>query len=349
MLASLFLMANLPAFSVSHAQDVLANSLSVSHSRYVNSELAESVSLLPSDHKSSDFLKLFFTDLQKTLAEDDCHQSSYAQSLKLTYSDQELVGLVTLLRQKQWIDDVLFIPLVRELAPPGTDPTADTPQFRLLENVKIKSACSTYRDLTIARNTYLPKDSAQVSSEFANTKVPHTHGLTQQVYLYQHYDGTQIIWLAKLYQHYQLRVGAGAHAVIENILSDGTIERRPLTPQELYREAAALLHQDVEALKGDAVFFGKEVTFDDVIMAAFETGLVTGKDIQDLKAIQEIWDPRKTQLQKFSAFLSRYGGPVAILIPLPWQRLTTLAILFINSVASKSEKKSAVQRGVSLF
>ena len=328
--------------SLSFGQDQLSNTKSVLKSRYISEEMEEAANNLPLEYKGETFLTEITTKLISELSKPlpSCREN-FIKEMKAYLPDIYYPGILTELRNQQKIDDVMFIPLYRELSPFDSESV-------LLKNLKLKSSCDTFDSLNFVRNTYLGTKKS-ISSTYANEKVKKTKGLNRQVYLYQTYTENQILILAKIYIEYTSNISIKSSAEVIIHKENNITRKIPLNVTSQARLAAYLIHSDLEELKTRPLFEGKNVSFEDLIMAGFETGAINGDEINTLLDIKELWDPKLTSLEKINKLLLKVGTPAMILVPAPFNQLITLGLLFIESKASKDKIKSARDRGISIF
>ncbi len=304
---------------------------------------------LPDEYKTPEYTASFLQELEHHLSADDC-KTELMHHLTAQVDENILPGLIVSLRREQKIDDVLFLSLFKEVneGPLTTSPdTSEEPQRKKTKE-PTKDSCDRYSAIKFARNTYLVSKETPIPSEFASKTIKKSHGLTQQVKLYQDFDGFQILTLAKLYQNFSKRISAtSAEVIIHYGTKDSEIYA--LSMMEQYRMAEKMFHKEIEEMKLKPIFSGKMVTFEDVIMAALETGAVNGDQINTILNVKELWDPKVTFNQKMQSFMLKIGGPAMILVPPPFNQLVALGVIFLQSVAGKQKIKSAEERGISIF
>jgi hypothetical protein len=79
-------------------------------------------------------------------------------------------------------------------------------------------------------------------------------------------------------------------------------------------------------------FTGLKITFDDVVMAAYETGYISIDDINYVVKYDDLWNPQMSKYQKYKGFIVRVAGYSTFFLPPPWNIIATIAIGVTDSV-----------------
>lgn len=116
--------------------------------------------------------------------------------------------------------------------------------------------------------------------------------LTRRKRLYSKYDETQIILLAQILQKASRRMGVDSETeskapfitqeftTIENGEPRTYVERIELDSQSQYNLARRLMRKDIVETQMMEIFQKKNILYEDIVMAALETGYITHQDIE---------------------------------------------------------------------
>ncbi len=225
--------------------------------------------------------------------------------------------------------------------------------YNKLEYLRTKSTINT-RDLWLqdyfkiifnAKNKMVPVKKLYLSmnfdkeNTFSTKLISRKQHLTRRKLLYRKYDSTQIVLLAQLLQVASRRMGTDAdtkssHPVIvqefsvqlANGRTQNYVERNELDPQSQYNLARRMLRKDMVTLQMMDSFRNHHVTYEDVIMAAFETGYISLEDIDFVAGYDDLWNPTKSQFEKIMGFVFQVTGYSTFLLPPPWNIVMAVAL-----------------------
>jgi hypothetical protein len=178
------------------------------------------------------------------------------------------------------------------------------------------------------------------------SKVIHRRSkLTQRKLLYRKYNETQIIMLAQVLQKASRRMGVDSDTITSapvitqefSILQpngerETYVEQIEIDPQSQFNLARRLLRKDILDLQMMDNFTGLKITFDDVVMAAYETGYISIDDINYVVKYDDLWNPQMSKYQKYKGFIVRVAGYSTFFLPPPWNIIATIAIGVTDSV-----------------
>jgi len=195
----------------------------------------------------------------------------------------------------------------------------------------------------------IPND---IPTKIMSKKKKKTGGLSNRLALYAKYNGLQINILAETYQKFTDRMGATS-AELRIKYSDGREDEvYQLSPQEQYRMAAKMLHKELEELKLSGLFSGKSPTFDEMIIATVETGLVHAKEVDAVLAVDDLWNPNIPAWQKTWNIAKKVGNVGKMFIPPPGNTIASLVISLVEIFTKKKaadKLASGDDRGISIF
>lgn len=180
---------------------------------------------------------------------------------------------------------------------------------------------------------------------FASEKLKRFSKLTRRKLLYEKYDETQIIQLAQILQKASRRMGvdpdteSGVPRIIQEFnvqLANGQrtnyVEVIELDPQSQYNLARRLLRKDMTELQMMSNFIKVNITHEDIVMAAFETGYITHEDLEHVIRYDDLWNPEMTKWEKISGFIFKVAGYSNFFVPPPWNVATSIAISVIEGI-----------------
>lgn len=165
----------------------------------------------------------------------------------------------------------------------------------------------------------------------------HKSKVSRREYFLAKYNQFQIIHLSKMTERLLNRLNADE--VIISVFIDGeVVEEILLDPLEQYRFAAKMVRKELGDLATTSLFSGVSVTYDDILAAAFETGLVPGETLSTLAMVEDIWNPELTKAEKTKMFVKRYGMIFAAAMPTSVYLLKVLALVGIETF-TKTQKE----------
>ncbi len=203
----------------------------------------------------------------------------------------------------------------------------------------------------LAKNNMVPrnqkyevKDFAS-ESNFASKKLKRFSKLTQRKLLYRKYDETQIILLANILKKSSQRMGVDVDTKTskpfitqeftttnEDGEEDIITEKIVIDPQSQYNLARRLLRKDMTELQMMDSFRLTKVTFDDVVMAALETGYISLDDLTPVVQYDDLWNPHKTKFERVRSFIFNVAGYGTFFIPTPWNISASIALGVVENL-----------------
>jgi hypothetical protein len=185
---------------------------------------------------------------------------------------------------------------------------------------------------------YEIKDISQ-EDEYTQDRLGRLKKLTRREILYRKYNQTEIIILAQILQRASQRMGVDPDTessipVISQsfsvLLADGTrnnyVEELELDTQDQYNLARKRLSRDITEIQMMGTFSNKEITYDDIVVAAFETGYISFEDIEFVILYDDLWNPSQTKFEKVMGFAFTVAGYSSFYIPPPWNAVVSIAL-----------------------
>lgn len=184
-------------------------------------------------------------------------------------------------------------------------------------------------------------DETELAVEFTTDLVERRGKVTQRKVLYSKYNSTQIMLIADVMVKASKRMNAW-RAQIEIFYRDSDLpdETYLISPMEQYRMALKMLQKDMENLALMDTFKGKQPDYDDVIMAAFETGVFTFKELDYVIAYEEFWNPETSKAKKALRFAFDIAGTMSFYLPPPWNVIGAIGLVFTESKILKHKREA---------
>lgn len=186
---------------------------------------------------------------------------------------------------------------------------------------------------------------------FANYQ-KRSSALTKRKELYFKYSPTQIILLAQVLQRASRRMGVdpdveSSAPVIVQEFQERTpkgevrnyVEKLEMDPKSQYDYARKRLRADILKVKSMMSFRGKGVKYEDIVMAALETGYITTEEVQYVLAYDDLWNPERSSWDQMKQFLLRFATTGSLYLPPPWNVTGAIALVVLQTKLAKNNRK----------
>lgn len=196
---------------------------------------------------------------------------------------------------------------------------------------------------------------------FASEYVKRRKKLTRRKSLYYKYNATQIVMLAQVLERASMRMGldpdveTSTPEIVTNYVMrrDGSqssfTETYELSPAEQFEFARKRLRMDILELGASKTFAGKEIVYEDIIMAALETGYISHHDIEYVIKYDDIWNPDISPWDKFKKYAFSIAGTAAFYLPPPWNVVGAVGMVFINTKLSSKKGHEGHENPANIF
>lgn len=210
-----------------------------------------------------------------------------------------------------------------------------------------------------AKNQLVPKKQVykpiriEDEDKYSSERLKRFSRLTRRKILYRKYDETQIILLAQVLQKASRRMGtdvdttSGVPYIVQEfkVDEDGQqktyVERIELDPQSQFNLARRLLRKDILDLQVMDTFNKLTITYQDVVMAAFETGYISVEDINYVVRYDDLWNPTTSRFERIMGFVMKVSGYATFFLPTPWNVVGTLALGVVEGLVDQKTKTGA--------
>lgn len=181
------------------------------------------------------------------------------------------------------------------------------------------------------------KDPSKYSSEYADRK----HRLTNRGRLYKNFDSTQVMMLAEIIQKTSKRMDA--HRVAINFQfqnrEDSETETYVLSPMERYRLSIKMLRKDMGEVMRSELFSNTTIEYEDLVAAAYETGLIKSAELELILKFEEFWNPKDPKWKIYANFAFSILGTATFYLPPPWNIVGAIALVITQTQMNKKQKK----------
>ncbi len=187
--------------------------------------------------------------------------------------------------------------------------------------------------------TERPEESSDI--EFSETYIYRSSELTRRGRLYSEFSNNQILLMSQLIEKTAKRIDAKeVHLYFQYDDNQSNNEVYIFSPMEQYRIAIKLLRKDFAELKRSETFKGMEVKYEDIIAAAFETGIITSKELNYVLTFDDLWNPKVSRWRSIANLSLNLAGTATFLLPNPFNYISAIALIFTQSSISGREQSN---------
>ncbi len=189
---------------------------------------------------------------------------------------------------------------------------------------------------------------------FTSERIRRFSRMTRRKVLFKKYDETQIILLSQIIQRASKRMGADPDTksgrpvisqefstINENGERENYVEQIELDPQSQFNLARRLLRKEMVETQMMETFVGLQITYEDLVTAAFETGYITFEDLEYVVKYDDLWNPTTTPFEKIVGFSFNVAGVGSIFLPPPWNITATIALGVVEGLILNTRKNGA--------
>jgi len=177
----------------------------------------------------------------------------------------------------------------------------------------------------------------QEKNDFIN-KLSRREALSPRSKLFQKYSIIQMTILAsvieRLAEHLE---STKIEILVYDKQGQGVINKIELEEMERFRFALKYLQKEMTLL-GTNYLIGFKPSYQDIIAAAYEIGKIKSEHVETIAKLEVLWNPKKTQYEKFASLIRLTGTVGTLLIPPPYGFLVALGLVAIEMTSKKSEK-----------
>ncbi len=182
--------------------------------------------------------------------------------------------------------------------------------------------------------TQFPLPDATERSEFVTDRAG-KEKVSHRQKLYLTYTPIQITLMGDVIKKLKERLESPRIEILVYDLDEEVRETLTLDPMERFRFAIRILRKEMKLLSTNTYFAGRRPSYTDLMTSAYERGLVTAMELDEVAKLEEIWNPTKTFWEKASTWVRMFGSVLAVVIPPPYGFIPSLAIVGIEAVTKQ--------------
>jgi len=169
-------------------------------------------------------------------------------------------------------------------------------------------------------------------SRFSAQLISRKEEITRRERLYREFNSTQVMMLADIIGKTSRRMDAKRISInIEYPDMPSVSEIYVLSPMERYRLSLKMLRKDMAETMRSDIFQGKTIEYEDLVSAAFETGLIQAQDLEMILKFEEFWNPKVPRWKMYANFAFQMAGSASFYLPSPFNILGALALAITQS------------------
>ncbi|MBY0515820.1 MAG: hypothetical protein K2P81_02850 [Bacteriovoracaceae bacterium] len=165
-----------------------------------------------------------------------------------------------------------------------------------------------------------------VASKAGKLKMSHR----QKLYFY--YSPVQITLMGNVIKKLKDRLESPRIEILVYDDENQVQETLTLDPMERFRFAIRVLRKEMKLLSTNNYFLGRQPSYTDLMAAAYEAGIVTAVELDQVAKLEEIWNPKKSFWDKAAVWVRMFGGVLSVVVPPPYGFLPALAITAIEAL-----------------
>jgi hypothetical protein len=266
----------------------------------------------------------------KTQCLDDVYRDLYSDLFRLDgkMTSYFIEGLLVEAYEKKLIDYTTYVKFEKA-------------RMKELEKIPLTLKGYYAKMMSLRKNSPLPNDNER--SQFSTAKL--TRGSSRRIHLYDTYSDLQILLMSNVIKKLRSRLESTKVEILvyerEEVGEVITLE-----PMERFRFSLKILRKEMKMLSLNTYFKGITPSYLDLMTAAFESGIVSSLEVDELAGLEEIWNPKKSFWEKARFWIQSFGSVATILIPPPYGFIPALALVIIEAT---TQKKDQVDADLGLF
>lgn len=166
-------------------------------------------------------------------------------------------------------------------------------------------------------------------------------------YLYSRFSYMQILMMGNLVEKMRKRLDSSDISILIRYADDEQTEIIPLEPTERFRFVLKLLRKEMTKLNQSNLFESQRAHYAAVIAASYEIGSVPAIELEELGSLEEIWNPKRTRMERVMTWARMFGGVASVVIPGPFAFLPVLAVMVVDGILANPKPDS--DQDISLF
>ena len=198
------------------------------------------------------------------------------------------------------------------------------------------------RNLRNIKNKYRSStpSGADLSPNELSSSIIYKHSnLTYRQSLYYRFDSTQISLISDLLRRTFDRMDARKAELVFTYTSGS--ETIPISPMGQYFFARELLKKEMTELNQSSLFAGSPFTYEDLVTAALETGLINHELIDSVLKIDDLWNPVVKPWTKIANYAFQITGNASVFLPPPYNIISSVALFFIEGIVTRKNQQAS--------
>lgn len=291
----------------------------------INEDLTDSFLSEEESSKLKQLVISFEKRFLKDVCLDEAYRNFYQEILKIKKNISSLQ--LAMLLQELFLDERISENLFSQL---------EKARMADLQNVSL-TLSSYVKKKSSLRLQYPLRDSTE-KSNFVTIRNKHSD-LSRRQKLYEQYSDLQIILMGNVIKKLRARLESPRVEILvydQNAVSETII----LEPMERFRFALKVLRKEMAYLSLNTYFAGRSPSYEDLMTASYELGIIPASELDEIAGLQEIWSPRRTFWEKASVWVQTFSSIATIVIPPPYGFLPALGVVVIQATQKKNNQNS---------
>ena len=88
------------------------------------------------------------------------------------------------------------------------------------------------------------------------------------------------------------------------------------------------------------LFRGTSIQYEDLVSAAYETGLIKSDELEMILKFESFWNPKDPKWKIYTNFVFSILGTTAFYLPPPWNVVGALALIVTQTQLNKKKKNA---------
>lgn len=170
-------------------------------------------------------------------------------------------------------------------------------------------------------------------SDFVTQSFDKSTASSVRMKLFERYSFQQIIYLGEVIKKMVVRLNSPRMEVNVFDHEDNIVETYSLGPMDRFDYATSMLRKEMSALSASEFLFkGQAPGYMELIVAAFETGVVGKADLDQIAALEELWRPTPGFWDRAQIWVRTFGSIAAAVAPAPYNILPVLGVVIMQAL-----------------
>lgn len=163
--------------------------------------------------------------------------------------------------------------------------------------------------------------------------------ISRREYLYRKFTINQIIILSHLLLDTSKRINAKNSQLVWTYANNEN-DIYIFSPMEQYRASIKLLRKEIAEVRRSQLFRYTSFQYEDIVSAAFETGVIKAHEIDYIIKFKHYWQPQKSPGEAYLNLALTLTGNAVFFLPPPWNTIGALGLIWGEIIFKKKKKVS---------